>query len=376
MPSPIRFPRINNNDDLVRVSVLSVTTGAFVRAGETVFEVESDKAVVAVEAERNGHVLAVLAREGEMAPVGSIALWLGDSPDEAVPEGPEGARPDTAAPGLPTAKARLLLQRHGLAAADVPHQGERLTASDVEAHVASHGLAPVAGAGQAVAPTTPTLPAPAAIRPAAPARRGMIASVAWQRDHAAATYLEIPYDPAPWERYAAEFAAAHRLLFSPLLALMAHRLVVLAREMPMANATVVDGVDGPNEVLYESVNLGFTVQAGDTLYLAVLSGAEGLDEAGFVAQLSALQRRAMARKLEPAELRGATIGFSSMARWGVSRHVPVLAPWTSLMLAHTVSGPAASPAGVLGATYDHRMLSGFDTVRLLRALATPPSPQG
>ena len=97
-----------------------------------------------------------------------------------------------------------------------------------------------------------------------------------------------------------------------------------------------------------------------------------MDEAGFAAKLAALQRRAIARKLQPTELRGATIGFSSMARWGGSRHVPILAPWTAVMVAHAVSDSGASRQAVLGATYDHRVLSGFDAVRLLRALAAPP----
>jgi len=101
----------------------------------------------------------------------------------------------------------------------------------------------------------------------------------------------------------------------------------------------------------------------------VLADAGALDEPGFVAKLSEIQRRAIAHKLRPADLQGATIGFTSMARWGVSRHVPVLPPQTALMVAHTL----AAGAGVLGATYDHRVLSGFEAVRVLRALATPPA---
>lgn len=150
----------------------------------------------------------------------------------------------------------------------------------------------------------------------------------------------------------------------------------------MANATVLEGPDGPAEAVYDVINMGFTVQAGDVLYLVVVAGADRLDEAGFAARLADLQRRAITRKLEPAELRGATIGFTSMARWGVSRHVPILPPHAAVMVSHTVSGAVsaaasgsgASRAGVLGATYDHRVLSGFDAVRLLRAVATPPAP--
>ncbi len=377
MPLPIHIPRINNNDDTVRVSVVPVAPGVFVRAGDTVLEIESDKAAITVEAERDGHVLAVLAQEGETIAVGTVALWLGEHAGETVPNGAVPAVSKATQHRPATAKAKALLQRYGLSEGDIAAVGDRLSAADVEAHVAAHGLAEAVSrppaATQAPAPLGPALPAPATIRSAQPARRGMIASVGWQRDHASAAYLEFPYDPTPWESYAAGFARANRLLFSPLLSLMAYRLVILAREMPIVNATVLERPDGPVEVVYDTVNLGFTIQGGDTLYLAVLAGADGLDEVGFAARLADLQRRAIARKLEPAELRGATIGFSSMARWGVSRHVPILAPWTAVMVAHAVSGSGASRQAVLGATYDHRVLSGFDAARLLRALADPPA---
>jgi pyruvate/2-oxoglutarate dehydrogenase complex dihydrolipoamide acyltransferase (E2) component len=376
MPVPVHVPRINNNDDSVRVVAVPVAIGAHVQAGDVLLEVESEKAAVAVEAEQGGYVLAVLADEGAMLAVGSVALWLGATADEAAPAAvpaQPAASAQSAAPAQPgaaaTVKARLLLRQYGLDAADVPHSGERLTAAEVEAFAAARGL--LSRSEPAPAVRLPPLPAPAALRAAEQVRLGMVNAVTWQRDHAVAAYLEIPFDPAPWDAYAADFARRHRLLFSPLLPLLAFRLTALAKETPRLNATVQERPDGVFEAIYGAVNLGFTVQAGETLYLAVLANAQSLDEAGFVAALSELQRRAIAHRLRPAELQGATIGFSSMARWGAARHVPVLAPQTALMVAHTVS----AGAGVLGATYDHRVLSGFEAVRALRALAIPPAAQ-
>jgi len=112
------------------------------------------------------------------------------------------------------------------------------------------------------------------------------------------------------------------------------------------------------------------VQAGEVLYLAVVRDATKLGELGFVHQLIDLQRRGAGHALGPAETSGATIGFSSMARWKVGRHVPVLAPQTSVMVAHTID---ATGQGVLGATYDHRVLHGADVVAVLRALINPPA---
>jgi pyruvate/2-oxoglutarate dehydrogenase complex dihydrolipoamide acyltransferase (E2) component len=111
------------------------------------------------------------------------------------------------------------------------------------------------------------------------------------------------------------------------------------------------------------------VQAGETLYLVVVRDAASLDTAGFLDALGALQRHAVGKKLRPEESQGATVSFSSMARWHVSRHMPILPPFTSLMVAH--AAPRHSGMAVLGATYDHRVLSGSDVARILQQLSRP-----
>ena len=81
------------------------------------FEVETEKAVVGIEAERDGYVLAIPCAVGDTVPVGTVALWLGDSPDEAVPEEAAIAAPAGEAPagdGTVTAKALLLLRQYNL----------------------------------------------------------------------------------------------------------------------------------------------------------------------------------------------------------------------------------------------------------------------
>ena len=64
MPAPLHVPRINNNDDTVRVVSLLVELGGWVRGGEVVAEIETDKSVAQVEAERDGFVLKILGASG------------------------------------------------------------------------------------------------------------------------------------------------------------------------------------------------------------------------------------------------------------------------------------------------------------------------
>jgi pyruvate/2-oxoglutarate dehydrogenase complex dihydrolipoamide acyltransferase (E2) component len=246
--------------------------------------------------------------------------------------------------------------------------------TDVEIYLASRDAAgaPAATTAATAAPAAQTPSrtsasaaiAPGVIRALTPEERGMLRTVVWQRDEAVPGYVELQYDTAPWEKAAADFQKAERLLLNPLLALMAYRLARVTAERERLNATIV----GDALHVYSTVNVGFTVQSDRTLYLAVVQNAAALSCREFVSRLGDLQRSALGHKLRAADLTGATVSFSSMARWNVSRHVPVLPPHTALIVAHAAP---ANGVGTLGATYDHRVLTGFDALAAIRDVSVP-----
>jgi pyruvate dehydrogenase E2 component (dihydrolipoyllysine-residue acetyltransferase) len=373
MAIPLYTPRVNNNDDTVRLVKLLVTPGAAVRSGDVVAEVETDKANFTVEAEQDGYVLAIEQPLNETINVGSVLLWLGTTPDEAVPSSSGSPVPATASIGKaePTLKAVQLLAKHGLSVAEVPVSGDRLSVRDVERYLADHGTGGAATAAvsrptpsEATDRTTGAPIAPGLVRALTPEERGMLRTVLWQRDEAVAGYVELQYDALAWERAAAEFQKTEKLLLNPLLSLMAYRLARVAAERERLNATIV----GDALHLYGSVNLGFTIQSDRTLYLAVVQNVGALSCREFVSRLGDLQRSALAHRLRATDLTGATVSFSSMSRWNVSRHVPVLPPYTSLIVAHAAT---TDGVGTLGATYDHRVLTGFDAISALREVSVP-----
>ncbi len=372
MATCIHVPRVNNNDDEVTLVDLRVSCGQAVHASQVLASVETDKAVVDIEATADGFVIGLQAEPGALLRVGQPLMWIGSTADEAVPL-PQGRNASEATGGiaLPTAKARALLKEYGLQVADVVFSGDRLSAQEVLAHVASRGLqkrdssARDPSASRRRGEELPEVSGSAV--PLKNHERAMLTTVTWHRDVAVPGYNEISFDAGVWQARSEAFMHENQLLLSPLLPMMAWRLVQLAKENPKVNATIVDG----QRYEYGTCNLGFTVQAGDVLYLATVQDAWSLEEARFVQELVHLQRRAAAHELGPAETRNATLGFSSMSRWKVDRHVPVLSPATCLMVAHTVS---AQGTGVLGATYDHRVLQGAEVASLLRKLSKPSSP--
>jgi pyruvate/2-oxoglutarate dehydrogenase complex dihydrolipoamide acyltransferase (E2) component len=363
MAVPLFTPRINNNDDTVRLTHVFVQVGAGFRRGDAIADIETDKATFTIEAEQDGYLLAVLPSPGDTISVGSILAWLGADPAEPVPTVEAKSNRSSSNGSDVSLKAAILLSQYGLDALQIPHEGERLTAADVSRYVQAKGLktpsGPVSNRRQSQPP-----PSEGQRVSLTPGQRGMLKTVEWQKQEASPAYLEISYEPQRWDAYALEFQKSNRLLMNPLLSLLAWKLAQLAKLHPEINATLHDG----DRYVYDHVNPGFTVQVGGDLYLIVQREAENLSQASFVEKLGDLQRSAMKKSLRPEQTSGATIGFSSMARWLVTRHMPILIPHTSLMIAHTASG---SQAATLGATYDHRVLSGGDVVRVLQELAEP-----
>ena len=367
MASPLHVPRVNNNDDTVRVVALGVKEGEFVKQGQIVGAVETDKAVLDVPAERDGYVLKIMHGMGDAASVGSVLLWIGDVATERAPDEPSVSSTASAATesSRPTAKALARLRELGLDASGIPASGERLTVADIDAWLAKHP--PSSTAAPQVAGSPERTPEVAGeVQELSIEQSAMLATVRWHRERAVPGYVEIEYDPGPWNDCAARYAADNRQLFPPLLALLAFRLVELAKATPRVNAAIV----GDRLYQYQAINLGFTVHSGATLYLAVVREAHSMSLERFIDALGEVQRHAVAHKLRAGESSGATLAFSSMARWDVIRHIPVLPPHTSLIVAH--AAPRAAGGAVLGASYDHRLLTGFDAVGVLRALAQPP----
>ncbi len=369
MATPVHVPRINNNDDEVKLVALEISVGDHVEKAQVIAQIETDKAVVDIESPASGYVLAVNGEQEEMLAVGSVFVWLGASADEKLPESVSTTSHKTVSvqTNIPTAKARALLRRYGMDAGEIPFSGERLQVMDIENYLKSQNRS-IEDNEHAIAVK------PKEIKPVIAGtamklenfERGMLSTVTWHRDMAVPGYIEVAYEQSVWKDYAQSFMREHGLLLDPLLSLMAWRLVEIAVETSRLNATIWNSM----RYEYEHVNLGFTVQAGNILYLIVIQKSNESDELSFVNKMVDLQRKAAAHQLKPDELENATIGFSSMSRWNVERHVPILPPGTALMIAHTVN---TQGLGVLGASYDHRVLNGGDVVKVLRKLSKPRS---
>ena len=72
--------------------------GEAVKSGDTLAEVETDKAVMELVARADGHLIKVLAGEGATVPVGDIVAYIGEQGETVEGDGRRERAPEQPAP--------------------------------------------------------------------------------------------------------------------------------------------------------------------------------------------------------------------------------------------------------------------------------------
>jgi pyruvate/2-oxoglutarate dehydrogenase complex dihydrolipoamide acyltransferase (E2) component len=106
MPSEVKMPQLGMNQDSAVIVAWLKTAGEAVTTGDVLFEVETDKSTVEVEAAADGFLSGILAPDGAEVPVGDVIAMIVDSeaevtassstPDHSEPEPAHAPEPDQA----------------------------------------------------------------------------------------------------------------------------------------------------------------------------------------------------------------------------------------------------------------------------------------
>lgn len=274
-----------------------------------------------------------------------------------------------------TPAVRRLLKQHGLRAEDVAGTGKggRITAQDVEAHVAGGG----AGAGTGSPASTPV-----AGYQGVPSRRvphsQMRKSIA---HHLAESVRVAPHVTAVFEvdlsavkadraRRKAEFEAKGlRLTY---LSYFVQATVEAIRLVPETNARWhADALE-----LWDDMNIGIgTALDEGGLIVPVLRKAQELDLAGTARALQDLTERARGGQLKPADVQGGTFTISNHGVSGTLVATPIIInqPQSAVLGVGKLEDRAVvrdgqvvvRPMAYVSLTIDHRVLDGFSANRFL-----------
>ena len=373
--------------------------GDRVSKGEPLLEIETDKAVVEVEAPADGILAGIKASAGADVPVGQTIAWI-VAPGEAIPIESESAAPSaragshmktepsavpsttavrSAQASIPkiSPKARRLAKELGVDIASVHGSGSDgdILASDVQAAAASSAAPPATENHSADLEVPTTLGRILAERttqswttvPHFFVTREIEALALNQYREQIVAEMERtrPDSSKP------ESSKNIRITHTDLLVALVSRVLL---KHPRLNASwSAEGIH-----LHDFVNMGIAIAVGDGVVAAVVPNAHTATLAEISIRWRDVADRARAGKLRPADINGATFTISNLGMYQVDQFSAIITPPQSAILAVggiaervvAVNGqPVVRPMMTLTVSCDHRVADGARAALFLGDLA-------
>lgn len=368
----LRLAALGHTMERGKVVEWYVSEGGAVVQGAPLFAVETDKAVVDVEAPAGGTLLRIDAPVDREYPVGATLAWIGDA-SEALPDRIDetiAAPQAVSGEQRVTPVARRFAERHGVDADRLEGTGPggRVTKDDVKRAIDA-GAAPSLEKKTSGEPPHDVIPLEGVRRVAAERLSAHWTGTPQVTEGIDVDMTEVrAFRTAHRDHWRAAFGVMPSLndivLKAVAVALDAH---------PALNSALVDGAIHR----YRQINLGVAVDVEDGLVVPVLRDAGALDLGGIASAVADLTARAKAGKLTLPDLEGATFTVSNLSALGVDWFTPVLNPPQCALLG--VGRMRRTPAAVgrevlirdvatFVLTFDHRALDGAPAGRFLARL--------
>jgi len=372
--------------------------GEAVSKGEPLLDVETDKAVVEVEAQADGVLAGLKAHEGDVIPVGQTIGWIvapGEKPPAEEASAASGRRMDSAPAAAPAAtasavaapaaapagnvrvspKARRLAKEHGVDLGLVRGSGGdgEISAEDVMAFVAAGGAAAAAAPAraenlQAKGRATGGLTQIARLMAERTAQSWTSAPHFFvTRDIQAAGLLAAREKLGPAIERARDVKLSHTDL---LIAAVAHAL----EKHPLVNASWT----GSGIQLHPEINVGIAMAIDDGVVAPAIPATNKKKLGEIAAARSDLTARARANKLRPSDLSGATFTISNLGMYQVDAFTAIIvAPQAAILAVGRIADrvvavdgkPGIRPIMTLTLSCDHRVFDGARAALFLNDLA-------
>lgn len=399
------------------------TVGDAVAMGDRLFEVETDKVTIDVEAVSSGTITAIHVGDGETAAIGVVVAVLDGA--AAQPATASAARPPVDAgnapripqpPAMPAAVtlspfeevrtptdrhptpdsladlkvtplARRLIAQNGVNAAHVAEkvrsrQGTRIGRADVEAVIAESVTQPVRMEGPANPQPTPQ-PAGGNVIPFNTIRQRTGDRLAENWRAIPHVYQAVEVDFTAIDRVRtkqkAAFKAATGLSLTYLPFITRATAIALA-EFPHVNARY----DGKVMTANDEINIGIAVDLGHNgLVVPVVRQADGMTVSGLARAIGRLVEKARSGRLGADDLGGGSYSITNNGAFGTLFTTPIInAPQVAILstdairlrpaVVETEAGSVILPRmmGMVGQSFDHRAFDGAYSAAFLSRLKT------
>ena len=383
MATELKIPQVGESIPSVFIAGFAVSVGDYVNAGDTVLEIDSDKASMGVPSPVSGVITELIGEDGDEVEIGAVVARIdetqskGDAP-AAAPAAAAAAAPAQAAPASEAAPggpagpaARQAASEKGVDLSTVAGSGKRgrILSTDVDA---GQQAAAVANGGVAQPAPAPSERLIERVK-MTPLRRTIARRLVQAQQEAAllTTFNEVDMTGILElrKKYQDAFVKKNgfKLGFMPFFV---KACVEALKEFPAVNAEI----DG-NEILYKRFyNIGVAVSGPKGLTVPVLRDADRLSMAQTEGGIRELAGRARDNKLTLDDFKDGTFTISNGGVFGSLMSTPIInPPQVAILGMHAMQNrPVAvgnnielRPMMYLALSYDHRIIDGREAVSFL-----------
>ena len=352
--------------------------GDLVQAGQPLFELETDKVTMDVEAPASGTLNRILSPAGSTLPIGQVVALIGTeaSPAPSVAAQPAGRRVRI------SPLARRLAEDHGVDVSGLEGSGPEGRIIEADVRAALEQLAAARGASSLVPPApAPLLATPVTasdfggrLVPISPVRRVTAQRLAASAQAVARVTLTAEADASrlvDWRsRLKSRPEREPRPTYADLIVFLLARLLP---EHPYLNARFeADAIR-----LLDQINIGLAVDTDRGLLVPVLREADKKDLPTLVQEAARLVEKTRAGRATPEDLSGGTFTVTNLGMYAVDTFTPIinLPECAILGLGQIALKPSVYRNEIvarhilpLSLTFDHRLVDGAAAARFLQGL--------
>jgi pyruvate dehydrogenase E2 component (dihydrolipoamide acetyltransferase) len=405
MAVEVILPRVDMDMAAGKISKWHVKDGDKVTKGAALFEIETDKAAMEIDAPADGILRNIVVAEGGTAPVGSAVAYIyaeGEAvtapaavaapKTEAAAPAAASPAPAVSAPALngeaprATPLARRLARQAGLAITAISGTGPRgrITAADVRAAgdarpaASAPAPAPVAAVSQDAVRKLYADGSYEAI-PVDGMRRTIAARLTESKQTVPHFYLSVTctIDRLKAARERLNASAPRGVDGKPLWKLSINDFIIKAmalalQKVPAANVTWA----GDAILRHRASDVGVAVAVEGGLFTPVIRNAEKKTLTAISTEMKDLAVRARERRLTPSEYQGGSAAISNLGMYGIEQFTAIINPPQASILAVgaaverfiPVKGqPVLATQMACTLSCDHRAVDGAVGAELLQA---------
>ena len=363
MAVEVILPRVDMDMATGKISKWHVKDGEKVAKGAPLFEIETDKAAMEIDAPADGTLRNILVAEGSSAPVGSAVAFIyadGEAVQAATvvqsavqniaPKAETSAapQPQSLAAGAVTSDgdgpratplARRLAKAAGLNLGTLQGSGPRgrIVAIDVRNAVETMAAKPTIAMPQADENVQKIYPPGSfTVRPVDAMRRTIAARLTLSKQTVPHFYLSatVRLDKLMAARESLNASAPRDAAKAPLWRLSINDFVIKAlglalQKVPGANVTWA----GSTILQHQVSDIGVAVAVEGGLFTPVVRGVEAKTLSAISAEMKQLAAKARALKLLPSEYQGGTSAISNLGMFGIEDFTAIINPPHASILA-------------------------------------------